>query len=61
MVLCSSKNLWENEGLDADDYVHVRIAPYYLVREIKQDTVEVTAELAGLLVGLAESNSQNSE
>lgn len=59
MVLCSSKKLFENEGLDADDYVAVRIAFYPLVAEIQQYPVKVTAELAGLLVDLAESRSQN--
>lgn len=55
----SSKKLFKNEGLDAGDYVNVRIALYHLVREIQQDSVEGTADLAGLLVGLAESHSQN--
>lgn len=57
----SSKKLFKNEGLDAGDYVNVRIALYHLVREIQQDPVEGTAGLAGLLVGLAESHSQNWE
>lgn len=59
MVLCSSKKLPESEGLDADDYVAVRIAFYPLVAEIQQYPVKVTAELAGLLVDLTESRSQN--
>lgn len=59
MVLCSSKKLIKNEGLDADGCVHVRIAFYHLVREIQQDPVKVTAEFAGLPVGLAELCSQN--
>lgn len=53
VVPCSSKKLIGN--VDADDYVHVRIAFCHSVREIQQDPVQVTAEPAGLSVDLAES------